>query len=548
MKANLLLISVFSLCITAKAQISTIGLVGKYTFNGSANDQSGNSNNGTMTNGSSFTTDRFGNANSSASLDGVNDYIALPSGSATSLNLTGDFSVSYWIKSSDIAACIASIGDNVASPPTAGGYLSGINTGGVGSGKLGVATRGTWTGSTGSINDNNWHNILYTLQGTILKIYIDNVLDKQATGISAPLSWAGSRVIGCRNDLVMTTATNYAGIFDDLLIYNRALTVIEVGQVYTSNCSVPDISTGIVAQYDFSGNAIDLSGNGNNGVVNGATLTSDRFGNANSAYSFNGSTNFIQVPNSSSLQFSSNKMSVSFWATYLSFATNGNDNILMSKQNGNGSTQQGFNVFQGSTATGNTGLLVSNGGGILGGVTSGTIGLSQTKHIVLIYDNGISKTYINGVSVNTGTSTATIGANTMDLLIGKANWSNPNAKPFNGILDDIRIYNKALTDCDIDSLFNMPSTVSTGINKLISKSNFIVYPNPANEDLTVMFNSNEAKPLSIELFDIYGKLVQQSKVTSSLGENKIEFNLNELTQGVYLIKVENSVQRIQVIK
>jgi len=48
------------------------------------------------------------------------------------------------------------------------------------------------------------------------------------------------------------------------------------------------INDGLVAYYPFNGNANDESGNGNNGTVNGATLTSDRFGNANSAYSFDG--------------------------------------------------------------------------------------------------------------------------------------------------------------------------------------------------------------------------------------------------------------------
>ena len=46
---------------------------------------------------------------------------------------------------------------------------------------------------------------------------------------------------------------------------------------------------GLVAAYEFTGNADDVSGNGNDGVVHGSTLTADRFGNANSAYSFDGS-------------------------------------------------------------------------------------------------------------------------------------------------------------------------------------------------------------------------------------------------------------------
>ncbi len=55
------------------------------------------------------------------------------------------------------------------------------------------------------------------------------------------------------------------------------------------------LSDGLVAYYPFNGNANDESGNGNNGIVHGATLTADRSGNANSAYSFNGIDNYIDT-------------------------------------------------------------------------------------------------------------------------------------------------------------------------------------------------------------------------------------------------------------
>ena len=57
-------------------------------------------------------------------------------------------------------------------------------------------------------------------------------------------------------------------------------------------------TNGLVGWWPFTGNANDLSGNGNNGTNNGATLTTDRFGNTNSAYSFDGTTNEIAITNS----------------------------------------------------------------------------------------------------------------------------------------------------------------------------------------------------------------------------------------------------------
>ena len=71
-------------------------------------------------------------------------------------------------------------------------------------------------------------------------------------------------------------------------------------------------TNGLVGYWGFDGNANDESGNGNNGTVNGATLTADRNGNANSAYSFNGNSNYILIPYSTSIGVQQS-LSVSFW-------------------------------------------------------------------------------------------------------------------------------------------------------------------------------------------------------------------------------------------
>lgn len=207
------------------------GLVGKYLFNDNVVDSSGNNNDGTINNGTFFTDDRFGNPNSAIQLDGADDYIGLASGNSTSLNITGDFTVSFWVNTSDNSGSLASLGDNVN--VNSGGYLSCINGGNVGDGLVGISTRGNWTGSVNNISDNNWHHVVYSLKNDTLLIYVDNALDKQVTGVLSPLSWNGNRVIGCRSDLIMNAATNYQGEFDDLFIYNRALTPNEINYLFT---------------------------------------------------------------------------------------------------------------------------------------------------------------------------------------------------------------------------------------------------------------------------------------------------------------------------
>ena len=73
---------------------------------------------------------------------------------------------------------------------------------------------------------------------------------------------------------------------------------------------------GLVAWYPFDGNASDMSGNGNHGTVNGATLSADRHGHANKAYSFDGVDDQIIVANHSSLNFGQGDFSLISWIKY----------------------------------------------------------------------------------------------------------------------------------------------------------------------------------------------------------------------------------------
>lgn len=231
----LLLFVIFAFQNLPFAQTPNEGLVGYYSFSGNANDASGSSNNGIMCNGATYTTDRFGRENSSALFDGVDDFIILPSGSGTSLNITGDFTVSFWIKTTDNSGNLVCMGDNVSQPPTCAGYLSVINGGYIGNNKLGVSTRGYWYGTTNTVSDNNWRHVVYILKRDTLHTFIDNVLDNELTGISPPLTWNGNRVIGCRHDLIMNANTNFAGSFDDLYIYNIALSSPNVNSLFIQN-------------------------------------------------------------------------------------------------------------------------------------------------------------------------------------------------------------------------------------------------------------------------------------------------------------------------
>ena len=99
--------------------------------------------------------------------------------------------------------------------------------------------------------------------------------------------------------------------------------------VYSINISAQvNLSNGLAAYYPFNGNANDASGNSNNGVVTAAVLTTDRFGNPGSAYYFDGSSAFIQVANSFSLNPTSQITLTAWYKTDFDFTGNGNDALI----------------------------------------------------------------------------------------------------------------------------------------------------------------------------------------------------------------------------
>ncbi len=224
-------------------------------------------------------------------------------------------------------------------------------------------------------------------------------------------------------------------------------------------------TNGLVGWWPFNGNANDESGNGNNGTVNGATLTTDRFGNLNQAYNFNGINNKIIITNSNSLQLNS-QASFSLWAKIDSLNFDGTSLDYVGRFLDK-STPGGVDGFlidcNHRTSVPNPAYynLCSQGSSRLRSIIGGSAVLtncfdpySNWSHLLITFSNGTLKSYINGVFIDsTSTINMTIQQNTKDLIFGYQTTGNSNAW-LNGQLDDIGIWNRALTACEIADLYN----------------------------------------------------------------------------------------------
>ena len=201
-------------------------------------------------------------------------------------------------------------------------------------------------------------------------------------------------------------------------------------------------TNGLVGYWPFNGNANDESGNGNSGTVNGATLTEDRFGNANSAYSFDGVDDFIDLgPYILNLpQEYTIDMWVKFNNTAFGYlfgqATNGEIQI---QSDGSG------NVTSWNKLT--------NGGS----VSVGTVipDFTNWHHITALFNNNtkILQFIMDG---DVFATTIPPGVNIQNFsgpaLFGRQ--SNFNGNFFNGKLDDIGIWNRVLTADEVLALYN----------------------------------------------------------------------------------------------
>ena len=121
----------------------------------------------------------------------------------------------------------------------------------------------------------------------------------------------------------MSTLINKTYRLRESIVYTSRVTALFLGLFFVNSASA-----NLIASYDFTGDATDGSGNGHNGTVIGASLTADRFGNANNAFSFGDDGDHITIGNG--IITSDSSFSVSAWIARVNTGSNiGWDNILV---------------------------------------------------------------------------------------------------------------------------------------------------------------------------------------------------------------------------
>lgn len=301
--------------------------------------------------------------------------------------------------------------------------------------------------------------------------------------------------------------------------------------VFSAMCgnAQTNIDSGLVVCLPFSGNANDASGNGHNGVVNGAVLTTDRFGNTNSAYDFDGVDDYVNLVGFGD-KLNSEEVTVSFWAEGDAVKTQ--SPFLMIPDDG----INRFNIHTYYLHNGNPTEFFDfgniSGGGRLFFEPWALPSTPTWEHFVLISSkkNNKIQLYINGNLVSSVSSYSTLTPDgTRDLHIGGGVSYSSSLFYFDGRLDDIRIYDRAISSTEVTSLFNLSTSCTVvGMAENNTSNEISIYPNPATSDLYI-YNPSEKKT-SLKILNMLGEI--QMQTTLAKGANAV--SVSQLPNGVYV--------------
>lgn len=459
-----------------KPAISNTGLVGHWkmdeTSGSSIADSSDNGNNGTWSDGiNDDVTEETstGQVGTTINFDGVDDNIN--AGSDNSLDNMSAFTLTVWMNANseggnDVGRIFSkSNWALIASDTGRTNALTFYITDTGFSNYLKVrAIDNSWSIGT-------WHHVVMAWNGGTdvandMKLYIDGTevaynLQDYDPGTRGDDSGA-NLLIGEHQG----QSWNFDGELDDARIYNRALSATEIADMYnaqTANCSAP--TSNLVGHWtldETSGSTIaDSSGNSNNGTwTDGANndVTEETLAGQNgTAIDFDGADNIITVPHAATLDISSG-YTVSSWVYFDSTQTGGIFPAIISKNNSGGwgsgwvlgRSSAGGNISGGKVRLAvyhNRDINVPNAA-----YSNWIYPVDTWNYVTVSWDGNNVNYYLNGVLLETEiiTTPPDTGSGDLNIGYGRANWYSAY---HDGQIDDVRLYDRALSDTEIAALY-----------------------------------------------------------------------------------------------
>jgi len=323
-----------------------------------------------------------------------------------------------------------------------------------------------------NITQNTWQHLIMTwsLSGSTYTttFYVNGVYQGSATYVGTlGTSGVGHFHFGNSGDY----PDNYfLGRVDDVRVYNYALSASQARALYQTGVPIANLghantttlSTGLVGYWPLDGSTInwtknqvsDLSGQGNTGtLISMSTTSSPVAGKIGGALKLNGSSSYINVPSNSPLKGSN--VTISFWIMLFSLtsghaAGGATVNEMYPLSYTDGSADDGFEFYIGTSHH-----ISFYANGLSNAAASLTaLSVGQWYHVVGTYDGSNVKMYINGVLEKTSAKSGSISYSSVcALTIGHRSSCVGYDAYTSGTIDDVRIYNRALSAQEVALLY-----------------------------------------------------------------------------------------------
>ena len=427
---------------TAHAAGGHHGLVAAYGFDegsgGTVADSSGEGNDGTIT-GAAWEPGKFGDA---LHFDGSTGFVEIPDDD--SLDLTDSMTVSAWVKLDDVHGRWQQI---VYKAHGSGGSFAFDADRPSGSEPNFAINDGSWYGMDGPspLPENEWVHLAATWDGGLMELYVDGEpVAYTFVDTTLPVS-NGSLWIG-GNDA--SGNEHLDGLIDEVRIYDSQLSQLEIQADMAS--SVADQTAvdgftgtnGLVAAYGFDASAgvgvADSSGEENDGVASGAAWTEGRHGNA---LSFDGTDDYVEVPDSSSLDITGD-LTLSSWVKVDEIDTGRWQSILFKERGSNGSYSLDAETSSDPLAT-----FGINDGAWTRAYASASVDEDEWAHIAGVWNGDWLLLYVNGDLVDAVAGSGILSSDG-PLRIGGTDVFGGN-RHLDGLIDEVRVYNRPLSQHEV---------------------------------------------------------------------------------------------------
>lgn len=422
-----------------------------YKFDGNGNDSSGNGNNATAVSptnsGITYVTGVDGKG---AKFDGAS-YFEVPD--KDSLDLGNNYSFSVWIYKEDIRPKRY---QPIIEKRGAGEFEDQLAYALADSEDMetyvkffGENDQGDQAYSTTYLDFHKWQLLTVTSDGQYMKFYIDGVLQANKQAVSQATQSTGPLLIG---NSEWDDGSFFKGVMDDLMIFNVTLTPAQIKNYYTRVATgtgkpLLDMGRKLVAQYKFEDNFKDASGNNNNGPATQVQGISFVQGKIGKAAKFDGSA-FFQVPDSDLLDLGNN-FSFTLWLCKDPNESNDGYPILNKAKSSVGEgIEPGYALLE-YDGDMRVSLMDENRQGLPVYIEDP---MQPTKwhHLAVTCENGLVKFYYDGVLKATKPTKGFVTHSSGNLFVGWNEWGNVNF--FKGTMDDLRLYNYALSATEVKNI------------------------------------------------------------------------------------------------